>query len=312
MQSFVVKHEVRPFEEATFTAKSSLKLMPKLVMQHSITVENVDGCCHMSCITPNRIWISDRNNLLLLNSDCAILQHRSDQSLSTGSHTTTNENDLIYIDNKYSINKISKDLKTTSFLEVIDSLWKPRCVYWSLYNRDLLIGMYKEHPKNGKVAKFNQAGQLTQTIQHRKDGQEMYLEPIYIVENNNRDVVVSDYTLPFGVVVVSDHEGTHRFSYTGHPPKSGFEPRAICTDGLSNILVCDNLSKKVHMININGNFLLHLLTASDEIPSPYSLSYDFSTHNLWVGSVSEASSKHNVFVYKYITHKNVIQGHAVK
>lgn len=134
----------------------------------------------------------------------------------------------------------------------------------------------------------------------------MYLEFIYIVENNNRDVVVLDYILFFGVVVVSDYEGIYWFFYIGYLLKLGFELCVICIDGLLNILVCDNLFKKVYMININGNFLLYLFIVLDEILLFYSLSYDFSIYNFWVGLVLEVSFKYKVFVYKYIIYKNVI------
>uniref|UniRef100_K1QSB8 Uncharacterized protein n=1 Tax=Magallana gigas TaxID=29159 RepID=K1QSB8_MAGGI len=59
------------------------------------------------------------------------------------------------------------------------------------------------------------------------------MEPNYITENNNGDIAVSDYD----AVVVTEREGRHRFSYTGHPAESVLRPRGICTDALSHILV---------------------------------------------------------------------------
>lgn len=81
---------------------------------------------------------------------------------------------------------------TTLFIQKTDSKWRPHCVHWSPSTGDLLVGMYRDDLMKGKVARYNQAGQLTQTIQHYDPEQMLYWEPIYITENNNGDVVVSD------------------------------------------------------------------------------------------------------------------------
>lgn len=69
----------------------------------------------------------------------------------------------------------------------------------------------------------------------------------------------------FTAVVVTEREGRHRFSYTGHTSGSGLLACGICTDALSYILVCDNRTETVHMIDKDGEFLSHLLTRSQEI-----------------------------------------------
>lgn len=93
----------------------------------------------------------------------------------------------------YNIKKISKDIKS------IDVFIK-QCVYWSRSAKDLLVGRYKEDTENGKITRYNQIGHLTQSIQHNT-GVEIYSKPIYITENNNGDVVVSDSGLSGAVVV---------------------------------------------------------------------------------------------------------------
>uniref|UniRef100_A0A8W8LNG2 Tripartite motif-containing protein 3 n=1 Tax=Magallana gigas TaxID=29159 RepID=A0A8W8LNG2_MAGGI len=122
----------------------------------------------------------------------------------------------------------------------------------------------------------------------------LYRRPSYITENNNGDVVVSDSIFPSGAVVVTERGGRHRFSYTGHPSGSGLWPWGICTDALSHILVCDD--RTVQMLNKDGQFLSHLLTKSQEMGRPWSLSYDVNTHRLWVGSYNN----NKVCVYSYI------------
>ncbi|XP_065932482.1 uncharacterized protein [Magallana gigas] len=183
---------------------------------------------------------------------------------------------------------------TTTFIERTDSTWRPRCVYWSPSTGDLLVGMYTID--TGKVTRYNQSGQLTQTIQYHNTGRGLYSIPRYITENNNGDVVVSDLS----GVVVTERGGRHRFSYTGPPSGSRLLPCGICTDALSHILVCD--VRTVQMINKDGRFLSHLLTKSQEMGLPRSLSYDVNTHRLWVGSWG-----HNkVCVYRYITRQDAL------
>lgn len=157
------------------------------------------------------------------------------------------------------------------------------------------------------VIRYNQSGKLTQIIYKGKTGLELYNLPNYITENNNGDVVVSDYDDPCGAVVVTERGGRHRFSYTGHPPESGLEPGGVCTDVLSNILVCDKETATVQILDRNGQFLTHLLTRPSGIITPCSLSYDRSTHRLWVGS----HNNNKVVVFRYIDRQNVLTGKSV-
>eukprot|EP00105_Crassostrea_gigas_P038407 XP_019922555.1 PREDICTED: uncharacterized protein LOC109618689 [Crassostrea gigas] len=280
-----------------------LKVMSPPELLHSLTVTGVDGCDHISCVTPDRVWVSEWNNLILTDTTGVPL-HRVKGSYSgyTGLHTVNSESELIYIDRNYNINKLSKDMKTTiTFIERTNFTWRPRCVYWSPSTGDLLVGMRYIHTGTGKVTRYNQSGQLTQTIKHDNTGRGLYREPDYIIENNNGDVVVSD---SYKAVVVTEHGGRHRFSYTGHPPGSELEACGICTDALSHILVCDIRTETVQMLNKDGQFLSHLLTQSQEMGKPRNLSYDVNTHRLWVGS----EDNNNVCVYRYITRQDALTG----
>nr|XP_034310410.1 uncharacterized protein LOC105324563 isoform X1 [Crassostrea gigas]XP_034310411.1 uncharacterized protein LOC105324563 isoform X1 [Crassostrea gigas]XP_034310412.1 uncharacterized protein LOC105324563 isoform X1 [Crassostrea gigas]XP_034310413.1 uncharacterized protein LOC105324563 isoform X1 [Crassostrea gigas]XP_034310414.1 uncharacterized protein LOC105324563 isoform X1 [Crassostrea gigas]XP_034310415.1 uncharacterized protein LOC105324563 isoform X1 [Crassostrea gigas]XP_034310416.1 un len=286
-----------------------LKLMSPPELLHSHTVTDVDRCYHISCVTSDRVWVSDNGNILILTDTTGVTLHCvkdscSDDSRSRlysdgGLHTVNGESELslIYIDRNYNINKLSKDMKTTTtFIERTDATWRPQCVYWSPSTRDLLVGMRYKQISTGKVTRYNQSGQLTQTMQHDNTGRQLYRNLNYITENNNGDVVVSD----FMAVVVTERGGIHRFSYTGPPSGSGLRPLGICTDALSHILVCDRRTETVQMLDKDGQFLSHLLTKSQEMHEPWSLSYDVNTHRLWVGSWDK------VFVYRYITRQDAL------
>nr|XP_034310540.1 uncharacterized protein LOC117684056 [Crassostrea gigas]XP_034310541.1 uncharacterized protein LOC117684056 [Crassostrea gigas]XP_034310543.1 uncharacterized protein LOC117684056 [Crassostrea gigas]XP_034310544.1 uncharacterized protein LOC117684056 [Crassostrea gigas]XP_034310545.1 uncharacterized protein LOC117684056 [Crassostrea gigas] len=280
-----------------------LKLMSVPEFHQSLTVTDVDRCYHISCVTSDRVWVSDTENNLMLTDTTGVPLHRVEDSQGAlGLHTVNSESELIYIDRNYNINKLSKDMKTTTtFIESTDSSWEPLCVYWSPSTGDLLVGMRYIHIKTGKVTRYNKSGQLIQTIQHDNTGRGL-CKPNYITENNNGDVVVSDYGYPSGALVVTERGGRHRFSYTGPPSGSVLEPLGICTDALSHILVCDGNTKTVQMLDQDGKFLSHLLTESQEMGEPWSLSYDVNTHRLWVGS----QDNNKVCVYRYITRQDVL------
>ncbi|XP_065929402.1 uncharacterized protein [Magallana gigas] len=285
-----------------------LKLTSGAELHQSLTVTGVDRCYHISCVTSDRVWVSDRENLILTDKTGVCL-HRVEHScrvLFGGLHTVNNESELIYINRNYNINKLSKDMETiTTFIETTEYTWGPWCVYWSPSTGDLLVGMWCTHryTATGKVTRYNQSGQLTQTIQHDNTGRGLYRQPLYITENNNGDVVLSDsINYKSGAVVVTERGGKHRFSYTGHPSGSGLQPRGICTDGLSHILVCDDKTKTIQMLDKDGQFLSHLLTKSREIGKPRCLSYDVNTHRLWVGSWDN----NKVCVYRYITRQDAL------
>ncbi|XP_065943770.1 uncharacterized protein [Magallana gigas] len=278
-----------------------LKLMSPPELLPSLTLTGVYHCYHISCVTSDRVWVSDGYNLILTDTTGVPL-HRVKDSCSgmrwgNGLHTVNTVSELIYIDRNYNINTLSNDMKTTAtFIKRTDPTWWPRCVYWSPSTGDVLVGMYNYITE--KVNRYNKSGQLTQTIQNDITGLGLYSQPNYITENNNGDVVVSD----FWAVVVTEREGRHRFSYTGHPSGSRLQLGGICTDALSHILVCDDITNTVQMLDRNGQFLSHLLIRPSGTFRPWSLSYDVNTHRLWVGS----GDNNTVVIYRYITRQDAL------
>ena len=91
--------------------------------------------------------------------------------------------------------------------------------------------------------------------------QELYSDPRYIAENINGDICTSDHDK--NAVAVVNKSGQHRFSYTGKG--SGIRPFGICTDVLGHILVCDNVTKSVHLLDQDGRFLSVLLSSNQLI-----------------------------------------------
>nr|XP_022288247.1 uncharacterized protein LOC111100549 isoform X1 [Crassostrea virginica] len=268
-----------------------LTLLSSPVVQKSLSVTGVEGCLHISCVTPDQVWVSDYNKLILTDTATGKQLHSVEDPLQSvvEIHTVNCEGELIYIDKERNIIKLCKDMETTTTLiKDTDKTWKPLCVYCSPSSGDLLVGMCNDkYPFTGKVMRYDNTGKYKQTIPHDDNTPHtLYRIPYYITENNNGDVLVSDHYR--GAVVVTSGEGVHRFSYTGPPPSGSglFTPRGICTDVMSHILVSDSNTYTVHMLDRDGQFLSYVLTR--QTPgmdyTPWGLSYDVTTHAVWVGS----------------------------
>lgn len=280
-------------------------------------------CTHMSFVTPNNIWVSDtRNNIILTNTNGEKLYHVKCYQRCNGIHTVSSDGELLYMDHNNDIKKLSADLNfTTTFLETNNSNWQPLCVHYCQFTGDILVGTTRkkeiqtidleinyidEYENQGgltscKVTRYNKTGEETQTIQFNNNRLQLYALPLYITENKNGDVVVSDNK---DAVVVTDRGGKHRFTYTRHPSGSTISPRGVCTDSLSHILVVDVATQTIIMINNDGHFLTYLLTNSQELHLIGCLSYDFLTSRLWVGSWK----KNKVSVYRYIDRPDALTG----
>lgn len=281
-----------------------LEMMSTPKLHHSFEVRGINYCRHISCVTSHKIWASEQKKLILTSIPRNNFRHVKKLCINycSGMHTVTSKGELIFVDRYFNIIKTSIDLKsTTAFIKRTDVTWRFWCVYWSPSTEDLLVGMYKVDHWVGKVTRYSQTGHLAQTIQHDQDGLELYHHPNYITENNNGDIVVSDFGfLGTGAIIVTDRGGQFRFSYTGHPLGSQLEPCGICVDSLSHILLCDRLTSTVQMLDQDGQFLSYLLTKSHLTINPFSLGFDVNKHRLLVGS----HYNNIVCVYTYLIRKD--------
>ncbi|XP_062579273.1 uncharacterized protein LOC134241223, partial [Saccostrea cucullata] len=270
-------------------------MMSSVVFHKSVTVPGVTYGGHISRLTSDEVWVNDVNNLVLTNTAGTNLHQLTDIDSGCGVHTVNSDGDLIYINRNGNINKLSKVDKVKSTLIKCTDQWKPACVYSSHSNEDLLVVMWNAGTYSAKVTRYNAALELIQTIQYdHNTGEKLYIDPGYITENRNGDIIVSDHDRE--AVVVTNRGGWHRFSYSGHPSGSGLLPFGICTNVLSQILVCDYDNNTIHMISKDGNFLSFILTQEQGLYLPQSLSYDEKNSFLWIGS----GYNNTVVIYKCI------------
>lgn len=286
-----------------------LKLVLPPRLHQSLSITELVRCGHITCATPDRIWTSYEGKLSLMNTIGDTLYYLEDiyfGIFENGVHTMTSDGELIYIDMETNIKKLSKEMENTiTYIPCTTSHWIPECVYCSSCNGDLLVGMHSVEIFTGKVMRYNSSGKLKQTIQHDNKGVAIYQYPSFITENNNGDIIVSDPLPESGAaVIVTNRYGRHRFFYKGPSTRLGLEPRGICTDPLSHILVCDEKTNTVHMLDQDGQFMSYLLIRPSGVFKPHSLSYDIHRHCLWVAS----SFNNKVCVFRYINRRKIPTG----
>ncbi|XP_034317849.2 E3 ubiquitin-protein ligase TRIM71 [Magallana gigas] len=267
--------------------KQTLSLSSSVTKVREYTVPGVDDVYHISLGKSGRLWASDYDGNLVQTDLQGNQLQKIQTSGGSGYHTVTQDGDLIYTEkNNKVINRITPDNTITEFIKTGD--WTPLRIHSSHINGDILVGMKTD--EEGKVTRYNKTGTEIQSIQRDNKGQTLYGVPLFITENINGDVCVSDHYI--GVVVV-DKSGQHRFSYTGQG--SWFPPYGICTDVLGHILVCDINSNTVHLLDQDGQFLSLLLTPQQGVKYPRSVCVD-DENNLWVGQ----RKTNTVKVYKYL------------
>lgn len=279
-------------------------------------MRGMSGCLHISHVRPDKFWVSDnRTNLVLFNEKGQNKRHLKNEinngaSNLTGARTVTKNNELIYIDTNNKIKRFSENELNTLYLEKADNVWINRCVYSSLSSDKLLVGMQNKDSACSKITRYrletktmitrDWTGKLMKTIQYDSKGNDLYFEPCYITENDNGDVVVSDRK---NGVVVTAIRGRHRFTFKKDPCGSVIKPKGICTDSMSHILVC--VLHKVMMLDKDGVFLSYILSMPLVIMiTTNSLSFDFNTHCLWVGSVSDG----RMHAYRYLRRQDALLG----
>lgn len=146
---------------------------------------------------------------------------------------------------------------------------------------DLMVCMRREDYQESKVGIFSQ-GKLKKEIQFDETGKPLFSASrnnMYIKENANRDICVSDWNAC--AVIVLKSSGELRFRYTGNLSRSfkQFYPHGIVTDNYCRILVVDRKNDCLHVIDRNGKFLTYITCS---LQDPYVLSMD-PDENVWVG-----------------------------
>ncbi|XP_052692241.1 protein wech-like [Crassostrea angulata] len=288
--------QLKPTRKLKEADGDELEVKQKLSLSSSVTnvkeyiVPGVNSVCHISGGKSGILWASDASgNLVQTDLQGKLLQMRKTRGKDEGYHTVTQDGELMCTDRENNvIKRITQGNKIALF--TLTRGCEPLSIHTSHVNGDILVGM--RTLLKGKVARYNKTGNKIQSIERDNEGKDLYgVYPHYITENINGDICVSDYDK--SAVVVLFKTGQHKFTYTGQGSK--FRPFGICTDIVGHILVCDNESNTVHLLDQDGQFLLLLLTEEHGIHRPVSLCVD-ADNKLYVGQFNTNKVKVYVFL----------------
>lgn len=153
--------------------------------------------------------------------------------------------------------------------------WRPYSLCCSR-SGDVLVSM--SNGRERKIIRYHEK-EITQEIHKDENGALIFekgnhLHCLRFMENNNRDICISDDNA--GVMIVVNLAGKVRFRYDGKPAKKNyqFRPRNIVTDSLNQIIIADYSNSCLHIIDQDGKFLkcvddygldnVHALSVDDE------------------------------------------------
>lgn len=244
------------------------------------------GVKHISCLTSNKIWVSDLIQIGEIDKDGQTIMKLDVDFGGFGRHTVTREENLVFLMNgSVYILTSNGDIRNLNI-----SASESSCIHASRLNGDIFVGA-----PNG-VNRYSESSKNFFKIQVDNKGVDLYRRPIYITENKNGDIIVSDKNRK--AIVVVDKQGRHRFNYKGNNSLEEFYPRGICTDVFGHILICNHSYRdpSVHLLDENGQYLTTLLTKQrsvEDLPQDVCVDDKYNLYVAW-------GVKNIIDVYSYL------------
>ncbi|XP_061182726.1 E3 ubiquitin-protein ligase Midline-1-like [Saccostrea echinata] len=243
---------------------------------------NVKNLLNVAYVGSDKVWINGDDKMITCVDIHGAVQDTVTSTCETFPNDiiVTRQGELIYSDGVNRTVNIVRDGKTETLI-TIPRGWRPVGLCCNR-SGDILVSMRTSDYNHRKIVRY-QGQRVTQEIEKDEHGDPVYQGGqynVYVVENNNGDIVVSD--LNANTVVVVDRTGKVRFRYNNKPPggKKSFSPTQIVTDSMGHIIVGDEFNDCLHILDQNGQFLRCVDNCG--LKRPGGLSVD-SEGRLWVG-----------------------------
>lgn len=228
------------------------------------------------------MWVSDFNTIEEIDEDGQTIMKLDVEFGIFGRHTVTRDGNLLFLRN----NSVFILTSNGEIRNLYICASEKSCIHASRLNNDIFIGA------PNLVNRYSESTKKLLKI----EGENLYGRPIYITENTNGDIIVSDEERK--AVVVVNKVGRLRFTCRGNHSLPEFRPRGVSTDAFGHILVCNHSyhDPSVHLLDENGHFLTSLLTKhriDEDLPQDVCVD---DKRNLYVG----CGINNIIDVYKYL------------
>ncbi|XP_061182729.1 E3 ubiquitin-protein ligase Midline-1-like [Saccostrea echinata] len=251
---------------------------------------NVTNLFKVACVGSDKAWVSGTDKMITCVDIHGAVQDTVTSTFKTFpiDITVTRQGELIYSDGNNRTVNIVRDGKTETLITTPRG-WYPSGLCCTR-SGDILVSMGTTDKSHRKIVHY-QGQRVTQEIDKDEHGDPIYqggIHIVFVVENNNGDIVASDRNAR--TVVVVDRTGKVRFRYNNKPPggKESFYPTQIVTDSMGHIIVVDEFNDCLHILDQNGQFLRCVDNCG--LKHIIGLSVD-SEGRLWVGLYNSGEVK---------------------
>ncbi|XP_011450922.3 E3 ubiquitin-protein ligase TRIM71 isoform X1 [Magallana gigas] len=204
----------------------------------------------MAVTDDNKVWMGGHSKELKLFNIQGNLHHTVSIT-DIGLYLCMYNKQVVYSDLRNKAVKMISDTDTVVTMFTTGD-WKPRGVT-SAASGDLLVCLRKDD--QSKVVRYSSTGTVLQEIQYDSQCQPLYKRMMYITENVNEDIIVTD--LEKKAVIAVDRLGIFRYSYSGKD--EDFKALSVATDSVGHVIVTDFQGNKIHMLDKDGRFLRYII-----------------------------------------------------
>ncbi|XP_052701326.1 E3 ubiquitin-protein ligase TRIM36-like [Crassostrea angulata] len=202
----------------------------------------------MAVTDDNKVWMGGASGELKL-FDLQGNLHHTVNITTHGMYLCTYNKQVVYSGTQ-AVRMISDTDTVVTMFTTGD--WEPYGVT-STASGDLLVCLRKDDQT--KVVRYSSTGTVLHEIQYDSQCQLLYKWAVYITENVNRDIIVTDWEK--NAVIAVDRLGIFRYSYSDKDTK--FAVSSVTTDSVGHVVVTDFGGNKIHMLDRDGRFLRYII-----------------------------------------------------
>lgn len=214
--------------EDTYVPPSSVNLTS------TITVPNLSAIHHIAYVKPGNLWVAGGSTLMEIDLAGNLIQTVDDALWYHGCFAVTENGDLFYIGKDGHSIKRKSSVETSTIVDLPDNVFIT-CICISQKEGDLLLVTRNNlKTQQHRVVRYDIKENISHVVLDDSIG-DPYKAPVYITENRNGDIVVSDQGN--NAVIVVNSAGQNRLIIKKR--YSGLCPCGLATDDSGNILVVE-------------------------------------------------------------------------